>query len=401
MNHIFIVGSHGYTNSYGGWETLVKGMADNWVDANSVLYVTEVVDSDEKPEHEIVNNVNCIRIKVKTKGSLQMVIANAKFLNRFNKYLKHYSLEKKDNVVLYVLGQRVGFLFFLKRNFFKKKGITIVKNSDGMGWKRQKYNFIEKMYSNIDDWFFNNFVMDYLVADAQAMLTAYKNERLKARRRVLNTRVIYYGTNEAPQLPGEMPSHVQTFFKTNNIEKDSYYLIINRFVPENSYELILKEFMESNTKCSFVVVSNQSKEKKYYKRLQKKINFESDKRIKLVGSIYDKELLQYLRQYARGYINGHTVGGTNPGLLEALATTNVNLIRDCSFSREGAGDTGFYFDYNHPLSQLIDQIDSMPLDKRIAIGVKAKERMKNSFSWEYVNRQYVELFNEIAKNRGI
>ena len=270
-----------------------------------------------------------------------------------------------------------------------------------MGWKRKKYNFFQKLYSNIDDWIFNNFVMEYLVADAKAMLEAYKNERLRSRRKPLDTRVIYYGTNIAPILPEKIPENILSFFNEHCISKDSYYLMINRLVPENSYEMIINEYMKSDTKCPFIIVTNQEKEKKYYKKLKQRTNFESDKRIQFVGTIFDKTLLQYLRQYARGYINGHTVGGTNPGLLEALATTNINLIRDCSFSREGAADAGLYFDENHPLSELLTKVDSMSYEERKLFGDKAKKRMKDFFSWGDINAQYVDLFNDISRRKGI
>lgn len=54
--------------------------------------------------------------------------------------------------------------------------------------------------------------------------------------------------------------------------------------------------------------------------------FYQDKRIKFVGTVYDQELLKYIRNQAFAYIHGHEVSGTNPGLLEALAQTDLNLV---------------------------------------------------------------------------
>jgi rhamnosyltransferase len=163
--------------------------------------------------------------------------------------------------------------------------------------------------------------------------------------------------------------------------------------------MILKEFLKSDTICDLIVVTNQDKEKAFFNILKSKIPFEQDNRIKFVGTVYDKEILSWLRQKARGYINGHTMGGTNPGLLEGLATTNVNLVRDCPFSREGADDTAFYFDENHPMSELIAKVDAMPMEERIEIGIRAKKRMSEQFSWSQVNEKYIELFNDIQKDR--
>lgn len=396
MNHVIIMGSRGYTKNYGGWETLVHGMLDNWRDKNTKFYVTEVSTDSSETEFEEVNGINCIRVPSKHSGGLQMVESNAMVLKNLPRYIEHY---KMDKPILYVLGSRVGVLFWLKKLMLKKYKVTVIKNSDGMGWLRDKYSWAQKTYLNINNYFFDNYVMDYLVADAKEMARVYR-ERIKRLDRIQDIKVIYYGTNEAPVLPKEMPEKVKEYFDKHGIVQDKYYLIINRLVPENSYELILKQFIESKTDCDFIVVTNQEKEKAFFKKLRAEIPFERDKRVKFVGTVYDKDILAWLRQKARGYINGHTLGGTNPGLLEALASTNVNLIRDCPFSREGAADLGFYFDEEHPLSEAIAKVDAMPFEERKALGDKAKERMRTLFSWDYVDSQYVELFNEINSKRG-
>ncbi|MGZ7196569.1 beta 1-4 rhamnosyltransferase Cps2T, partial [Streptococcus pyogenes] len=77
----------------------------------------------------------------------------------------------------------------------------------------------------------------------------------------------------------------------------------------------------------------------YFEDLRQETGFDKDKRIKFVGTVYDKDLLKYLRQATRAYIHGHEVGGTNPSLLEALAQTNENLVLGVYFNRKVALDT--------------------------------------------------------------
>lgn len=392
--HVIIMGSRGFTKRYGGWETLVRGMLDNWNDNSTQFYVTEVTTDKSEPEFENVRGINCIRVYTKQKRAAQMLVADTKVLINIPKYIKHYHVE---NPILYVLGVRNGFLFWLRKRMLNKYNITIINNSDGMAWKRGKYGFLQKSYGLMSRYFFDKYVMDYLVADAREMQRIYVEEKLVKRKHPCESTVIYYGTNEAPILPAYMPSKVSEFFDKNEIIEGKYYLIINRFVPENSYEMILREFIKSTTPCDFIVVTNQDKEHAFYKKLKETIPFEKDKRIKFVGTVYDDEILAWLRQKARGYINGHTVGGTNPGLLEALATTDVNLVRDCPFSREGAGDTAFYFDEEHPLSELLLKVDAMTVEERKEMGSRAKARMKEKFNWADVVEQYAELFNYIAK----
>ena len=68
-----------------------------------------------------------------------------------------------------------------------------------------------------------------------------------------------------------------------------------------------------------------------------------DKRIKFVDTVYDKQLLKKIRENAYGYFHGHEVGGTNPSLLEALASTKINLLLNVEFNKEVAKDGALYW----------------------------------------------------------
>ena len=90
---------------------------------------------------------------------------------------------------------------------------------------------------------------------------------------------------------------------------------------------MIQEFMKSSTRKKLVIITNVS-HNKFYQRLKKETHFEKDSRIKFVGTVYDQELLYLIRKNAFAYIHGHEVGGTNPSLLESLATTEINLLLD-------------------------------------------------------------------------
>lgn len=53
-------------------------------------------------------------------------------------------------------------------------------------------------------------------------------------------------------------------------------------------------------------------------------------------------MLMKIRENAYGYFHGHEVGGTNPSLLEALASTQLNLLLNVGFNREVAEDGAMY-----------------------------------------------------------
>ena len=64
------------------------------------------------------------------------------------------------------------------------------------------------------------------------------------------------------------------------------------------------------------------------------------------------------------YFHGHTVGGTNPSLIEALGSTDLNLLVDVGFNKEVAEDCALYWSRKpDSLAKLIDKADQMSVDE--------------------------------------
>lgn len=92
-------------------------------------------------------------------------------------------------------------------------------------------------------------------------------------------------------------------------------------------------------------------------------------------------------------MHGHEVGGTNPSLLEALSSTNLNLLLDVGFNREVAEDCALYWNKTEgSLSNLIDKCDCESSDKIIKLGERAKKRIADEYSWQYISLQYMQVF---------
>ncbi len=124
---------------------------------------------------------------------------------------------------------------------------------------------------------------------------------------------------------------------------NEYYLAVGRFVPENNFQTMLTEFMSSTTRRDFVLITDV-KQNQFYEILKEKTGFDQDPRIKFVGTVYDQNLLKFIREHAYGYIHGHEVGGTNPSLLEALSSTKMNLLLGVGFNREVGGQGALYWE---------------------------------------------------------
>ena len=115
--------------------------------------------------------------------------------------------------------------------------------------------------------------------------------------------------------------------------------------------------------------------------------------------MYDKEILNYLRQCAFAYINGHTLGGTNPGLLEAMASTGFVLAHNNVFSREACQNLAIYYDKENTLGEAMIKAESLS-DKEISeIKSKSRQRMKDYYDWKDVAKKYELLFTEAVEEK--
>lgn len=162
-------------------------------------------------------------------------------------------------------------------------------------------------------------------------------------------------------------------------------------MPENSFEIMIREFMASDSKKDFAIITNVNE--KFLDELERKLHFKQDKRIKFVGTVYDQELLKKIRENAYAYFHGHTVGGTNPSLIEALGSTDLNLLVDVGFNKEVAQDCALYWNRDlNCLAKLIHQADNMTEDEIVMIGKKAKKRVAEEYTWEKICKMYESAF---------
>ena len=113
--------------------------------------------------------------------------------------------------------------------------------------------------------------------------------------------------------------------------------------------------------------------------------------MKFVGTVYDQELLKYIRENAFAYFHGHEVGGTNPSLLEALESTKLNLLLDVGFNRE-VGEEGALYWEKDQLSHVIDQAEQLDDQAIETLNQKSSQRIAQSFTWEKIVTDYEKVF---------
>lgn len=389
--NVFIIGLRGYTQNYGGWEAFAHGLLDNWSDPLIHFYAFEKVTSKEEENTEEVNGVTCIRVCEKEQGSSAMM----KYDRKCTDYAVHYIKENNiSNPILFHLGVRIGPYLYLKRRQIKKNHIMMMENPAGAEWRRTKWNKLVQVYLYISAMMMAKST-DCMVCDNEGIRELYERI-LHGRKPKLD--YVAYGVNEVPRVENEMPAEVQEYFDKWGIEKDGYYLILGRFIPENNYEMMFKGFHKSDTKRKLLVICNYKTEiQKFYEHIKETTKFEEDSRIIMAGTMYDQKLLHYIRQNARGYIHGHSVGGTNPGLLEAMAETDMNILFNVDFNRYVGGETAVYFSSDDELAQRIAEVDASTAEERTQMGQKARQRMLDKYSWKHIVDEYNRVIRELVQ----
>ncbi len=384
MKNIIIIGARGYKSNYGGWETFVTNLIENYCDKNTKFHVPELTHN-KKENKKIIekDQVSCLQVYSPKVGFVTMFIYAIVALKRMKKYIKKNNLE---NSMVYVLGCRMGpFYPFLVRPL-KKKGIKIYLNPDGLEWMRDKWAWWIKKCFKISEYCMVKH-SDGIISDSKA-IKEYIDTKYKKFHKP--SYFIPYGAylNEK-----ECKTNiVKELYKKYQISENNYYLIVGRFVPENNYELMIKEFMSSDTKRDLVIVSNVE-ENKFYKELEKKTCFSSDARIKFIGSVYDHATLLYIRRNAYAYIHGHSAGGTNPSLLEALASTKLNILFNAIYNVEVGMMSSFYFSKQKgDLKRQIEKVEKFD-DKTIKKYENlAKDRIKKEYTWKLVVESYKKIW---------
>lgn len=89
---------------------------------------------------------------------------------------------------------------------------------------------------------------DLIICDSKNMERYMKDTYKKYRPK---TTFIAYGVDVAASRLKDTDKRAAEWFAEKGLAFGEYYLIVGRFVPENNYETMIREFMKSKTKKSW------------------------------------------------------------------------------------------------------------------------------------------------------
>lgn len=397
VRHSYIVGAKS-VGLYGGFESFILNLLQQHKDNKNIKYHVACkangegyMDLRKLDNYTSINeneftycNAHCFLVRVPEKlGSAQAIFYDIRALKWCCEHIEKNHIEEP---IVYILASRIGPFEKKYVNRIHAAGGKVYQNPDGHEDWRAKWSPMIRKYWKLSESFAVKYA-DLVVCDSKSIENYIKEEYSQYKPQ---TTFIAYGSYIKPSALANDDVKYTNWLTEHNLRDGAFYTVVGRCVPENNFETIIREFMLSNTKRDLAIITTNNS--KMLKEMEQKLHYQKDKRIKFVGTVYDAELLTKIRENACGYLHGHSVGGTNPSLLEALGGTKLNLLYDVGFNREVAEDAALYWSLDEGnLAKLIDTADKLSKEKIEEFGLKAKKRIQDEYSWEYIAFKYERI----------
>ncbi|WP_369752899.1 DUF1972 domain-containing protein [Flavobacterium sp. WC2409] len=357
---IAILGTRGIPNNYSGFEQFAEFFSVFLVEKGHEVYVYN--SHNHVFQEKTFKGVNIIH-----KNDPEHKMGTfGQFVYDFNCIMDS---RKRDFDIILQLGYTSNSIWF----FLLPKKPIIITNMDGLEWKRTKYSkpvqqflkFAERLAAVSSD---------FLVADSLGIQTYLKDKYKK------ESAYIAYGAH-----PFMNPD--ESIVTDYELSKYNYNMIMARFEPENNLEMVLDGVVLSNSMMKIIVVGNHKT--KYGDYLKKK--FIAHTNIAFLGGIFNLEHLNNLRYFSNLYFHGHSVGGTNPSLLEAMASKALIMAHDNNFNKAVLKENAFYFSNAIEVKELLLTVKREDCLNKIQ---KNFETIINEFNWDKINGDYLRLFEK-------
>ncbi|MDD2564604.1 MAG: DUF1972 domain-containing protein [Salinivirgaceae bacterium] len=362
---IGIVGTRGIPNHYGGFEQFAEQLSLGLLEQGFEVWV---YNSHNHPfQEKRWNGINLIHCydpedKIGTAGQ---------FIYDFN--CIRDSRKRNFDIVLQ-LGYTSNSIW---HRFLPKKPI-IITNMDGLEWKRSKYSRkVQRFLKHAEKLAVHS--SDYLVADSEA-IQQYLTSTYHVESTFIPYGAVLFKTPDSNALTGF------------DIEPHSYFLAIARMQSDNHVEEVIQGVLESKSELPLFMIGNINN--KYGRYLKSRY---ADKQVRFLGSIYDQELLNQLRSHALGYFHGHSAGGTNPSLLEAMASSTTICAHNNVFNRSVLLDNALFFNTPSDIAQLINN-NGFNENREVKI-IGNKKRIEEVYDPQVIVNKYIDLFRRATKKK--
>jgi glycosyltransferase involved in cell wall biosynthesis len=355
---IAILGTRGIPNHYGGFEHISEYVS---VGLAKRGHEVSVYNSHNHPYTK--DNWNGVNI-IHSYDPEYLVGAAGQFVYDLNCIR---DARKRDFDVILIMGYTSSSVW----GYLYPEQSAIITNMDGLEWKRSKYSKpVQKFLKYAEKLAVRH--SQYYVSDSMVI------KSYLARKYDINSRYIPYGADPYTEIEREQIAPAEAL-------KENYFLLMARMEPENNIETILEGYNNSNSQKPFKVLGDTSN--RFGKFITHK--FQNDSRIQFKGSIFDTAKVRALQNNSYLYFHGHSVGGTNPSLLEAMASEALIAAHNNPFNQSVLSTDAFYFSNSGDVKQLIENVQRQEVEKTMVSNNLHK--IKHLFNWESVVDKYEEF----------
>jgi len=363
-----MIGTRGVPAAYGGFETAVEEIGRRLADRGHEVVV--YCRRSALIEEERYLGMRLIHLPSVRSKSLET-------LSHTSLSVAHAILRSRPDTAFVFNAANAPLLPFL-RAF----SIPTAVHVDGLEWKRDKWGPLGRKYYRAAE---STAVQlaNALIADARGISDYYRAEF------GVSTELITYGAPIQWQPRRDRIGEL-------GLEPGSYHLVVARFEPENHVDVIVDGYHASGATLPLTVVGSAPYSARYVDRIAEVAA--KDPRIRLLGAVWDQELLDQLYANALTYLHGHSVGGTNPSLLRAMGAGTSVLAYDVVFNREVIADAGPYFTRPAEVARLVEQAEG---DKRWhrARGARLRDRAASEYDWEIITDAYEDLAIRLSEGQ--
>jgi glycosyltransferase involved in cell wall biosynthesis len=261
--------------------------------------------------------------------------------------------------------------------------IPVAVHVDGLEWQRAKWGPNGRRYYLANERLSVK-LADALISDALGIQEYYRH-RYQA-----ESVFLAYGS---PLIPAADPARLAEL----DLTPGGYHLVVARMEPENHVDVIVEGYWRSNASLPLVVVGSVPYPSDHERAVQTLAA--TDPRIRMLGGVWDQDLLNSLYAGSASYLHGHSVGGTNPSLLRAMGAGAPTVAWDVNFNREVLGEAGQFFGNSQDLAGLIEKIEADPLAARES-GDAGRRRAAITYRWDDVAIGYEALCYRLLGRRA-
>ncbi|APH43977.1 glycosyl transferase [Microbacterium sp. 1.5R] len=366
---IAMVGTRGVPAAYGGFETAVEEVGRRLADrGHDVVVYTRGSQSRDK-KYLGMRVVHLPAIPVKQVETLSHTGFSA----------LHLIFRRRPDAAFVFNAANSPFV-----PLFRLRRVPTALHMDGLEWRRSKWGPRGKAYYRWAEQFGVR-TSDALIADAPGIADYYTHQF------DVPTEMIRYG---APMLDSVADARLDEL----DLRAGGYHLVVARFEPENHVLEIVEGFRRSNATLPLVVVGSAPYSNEYTEQIQQAAH--GDDRIRLVGGVYDQELLDALYFHALTYDHGHSVGGTNPSLLRAMGAGTATIAFDVPFNREVLHDDGWFFATPDDAAAAFERAEA-DISAARESGLRAQRRAQEVFRWDDVADAYEDLARRLSTGHSV